>query len=69
MKKYFLGICIVIATLIYVWGNRWEVTNLHTMAAVLKYNKIMNNEEKKSFDEYMPLVSEWMQTKYCNRKG
>jgi len=19
--------------------------------------------------EYMPLVSEWMQTKYCNRKG
>tara|TARA_B110000977_G_scaffold169576_1_gene219621 strand:- start:46 stop:225 length:180 start_codon:yes stop_codon:yes gene_type:complete len=40
MKKYFLGICIVIATLIYVWGNRWEVTNLHTMAAVLKYNKI-----------------------------
>ena len=30
----------MIATLIYVWGNRWEVTNLHTMAAVLKYNKI-----------------------------
>ena len=40
MKKYFLGICIVIATLIYVWGNRWEVINLHTTTAFLKYNKI-----------------------------
>ena len=40
MKKYFLGICIVIATLIYVWGNRWEVTNLHTTSSFLKYNKI-----------------------------
>jgi len=26
--------------------------------------------EKVAFGkEYMPLVSEWMQTKYCNRKG
>ena len=40
MKKYFLGICIVIATLIYVWGNRWEVVNLPTIAQVIKYNKI-----------------------------
>ena len=40
MKKYFLGICIVIATLIYVWGNRWEVVPLPTFVLAVKYNKI-----------------------------
>jgi hypothetical protein len=40
MEKYFLGICIVVASLIYVWGNQWEVTATYATKLPTKYNKI-----------------------------
>lgn len=39
MEKYFLGICIVIASLIYVWGNQWEV-KVGGKSFGTKYNRI-----------------------------
>tara|TARA_Y100000385_G_scaffold243194_1_gene260557 strand:+ start:776 stop:970 length:195 start_codon:yes stop_codon:yes gene_type:complete len=43
MEKYFLGICIVIASLIYVWGNKWEVLDFKkekNIIIAIKYNRI-----------------------------
>ena len=41
MEKYFLGICIVIASLIYVWGNQWVVlSGFEKDIYATKYNRI-----------------------------
>jgi hypothetical protein len=42
MEKYFLGICIVIASLIYVWGNQWGATSTSGSKNhfATKYNRI-----------------------------
>ena len=70
MEKYFLGICIVIASLIYVWGNQWGATSTggNKNHFATKYNRITGevymglfNQTKKKVQ--FILIEEWEKEK------
>ena len=66
MEKYFIGICIVVASLIYVWGNRWEVSTIYNSNRPMKYNKItgkayravIERENGKEYEIWRPFARE-----------